>query len=153
MSYRHPMPPSNARKILTMLREGSLRLHGGYRDATLESDGTFTVAARNAHVTVDYLIDASGTPADVSEINSPLLNNLLHSRIVARCEFGGIECDPVTHRIRPLSNLYVIGQLSRGRVFYVSALERLSVHAMIIAADLTHSLVVNTEVRSDEVAA
>ncbi|TKC78939.1 hypothetical protein FAZ69_31360 [Trinickia terrae] len=153
MSYRHPMPPSNARTIARMLREGSLRIHGGYRGATPEPDGTLTVAMRDAHVTVDYLIDASGTPADVREIDSPLLDNLLRSRIVARCEFGGIECDPATHRIRPLSNVYVIGQLSRGRVFYVSALERLSIHAKVIAADLTHSLAASTEELRVEAAA
>jgi uncharacterized NAD(P)/FAD-binding protein YdhS len=153
MSYRHPMPPSNARKIAAMLADRSLTVHSGYRGALAGPDAQLTVRAGDQEVIVDYLIDASGTPADVREIDSPLLANLLCNGIVARCEFGGIECEPATHRVRPLSNVYVIGQLTRGRIFYVSAVERLAVHASVIAADLMRTVPARTGARLEEVAA
>ncbi|WP_429392300.1 FAD/NAD(P)-binding protein [Robbsia andropogonis] len=152
MSYRHPMPPSNARKIAGMLADGSLTVHSGYRGASACPDGQLTVRAGDQEVIVDYLIDASGTPADVREIDSPLVANLLRNGIVARCEFGGIECEPATHRVRPLSNVYVIGQLTRGRIFYVSAIERIAIHALVIAADLMRAVTERTGTRLEEVA-
>lgn len=136
MSYRHPMPPANARKIAAMLRDGSLQVHGGYRGVTEHADGTLTVQVRDTALELDYLIDASGTPADVRDIDSRLLHNLMRAGIVSRCEFGGIEVDPATHRLRPSSGIYAIGHLTRGRLFYVSALERLALHASVIAGDV-----------------
>ncbi|MDP9650914.1 FAD/NAD(P)-binding protein, partial [Paraburkholderia caledonica] len=72
MSYRHPMPPSNARKIAAMLADRSLEVHSGYRGALAGPDAQLTVRAGDQEVIADYLIDASGTPADVREIDSPL---------------------------------------------------------------------------------
>jgi uncharacterized NAD(P)/FAD-binding protein YdhS len=135
-----------------MLADRSLTVHSGYRGALAGPDAQLTVRAGDQEVIVDYLIDASGTPADVREIDSPLLANLLRNGIVARCEFGGIECEPATHRVRPLLNVYVIGQLTRGRIFYVSAVERLAVHASVIAADVMRPVPARTAARLEEVA-
>lgn len=51
------------------------------------------------------------------------------------------------------SNVYVIGQLTRGRVFYVSAIERLVLRASVLAADLLSPLRVQGHVRRQEVLA
>lgn len=140
MSYRHPMPLKNAHKITQLLGDRLLSVYSGYVSMAFDSElQAFRVAVDGEPLTVDYVIDATGTPVELLKIDSPLIQNLLQQSFIAQCEFGGARIDPDTYRLQGQDNIFAIGQLTRGTIFYVSAIERLLVHAEVIASQLVAS--------------
>ena len=140
MSYRHPMPIENARKIKAMLQKGNLSIHGGYKATRLGRDGTIFVDVKDGTLTLDYAIDATGFSGNLARLDAPLIERLLDQALIKQCPHGGIAVDPTTFMVDGESGLYALGPLTQGSLFYVSAIERLSLHAKTIASHLaTHT--------------
>ncbi|MFE8646979.1 FAD/NAD(P)-binding protein [Sphingomonas sp. NCPPB 2930] len=139
MSYRHPMPVINARKIEAMLRSGQLSIHRGYKATRIAPDGKVWVDVSDGTLTLDYAVDATGFAGNLTHLDSPLIERLLDRGLVKQCSHGGIAIDPKTHLAHGASGLYAIGPLTQGSLFYVSAIERLAVHAANISAHLAAS--------------
>lgn len=134
MSHRHPMPAFNSKKINDMLEDKSLGIYKGYKNFTFhQNQNVFNVELDRETVKVDYVIDASGASANVTALDSKLVQNLLAKNIVTACEFGGINIDCNTMQVGNYQNIYAIGHLTQGSLFYVASMERLLVHADIIA--------------------
>ncbi len=141
MSYRHPMPIQNAININEMLKAGELQIHANYRSVTpLPTSDAFKIELHNTSFQVDYIIDATGTPSDLRCIDSPLIHNLLNSGFITQHEIGGIELNTETHELKNMTGVFAIGQLTWGKIFYVSAMERLLKHACTISSHLVSSL-------------
>jgi uncharacterized NAD(P)/FAD-binding protein YdhS len=137
MSYRHPMPLANARKICQLLGDRLLSVHSGYASMRyLNECQAFEVTVDEGPISVDYVIDATGTPVELRKIDSVLIGNMLRREIIVQCEFGGVQIDPRTHQLENSRGIFVIGHLTRGTIFYVSAVERLLVHADVIASQI-----------------
>jgi uncharacterized NAD(P)/FAD-binding protein YdhS len=140
MSYRHPMPLANARKISQLLGDRLLSIHAGYASMKFSAERqAFDIEVDGGPITVDYVVDATGTPVKLRKIDSPLIRNLTNSDLVTQCEFGGVQINPRTYQLKDHRGIFIIGHLTRGTVFYVSAVERLLVHADVIASQLAAS--------------
>jgi len=139
MSYRHPMPLLNAHRIEAMLQTGQLTIHRGYRSTRVTPEGKALVDVSDRTLTLDYVIDATGFPGNLARLDSPLIEHLLDRGVVKQYNHGGIAIDPQTHLADGQNSLYVIGPLTQGSLFYVSAIERLAVHAESIAGHLARS--------------
>jgi uncharacterized NAD(P)/FAD-binding protein YdhS len=139
MSYRHPMPMENARKLLELLKTRRLMLHRGYRSTTLVRGGGhhgFQVHLASGRLSVDRIIDATGHAGNLARLDCPLLDSLIDEGFVRQHPAGGLSIDTATHELTGQRGIYALGPLTQGALFYVSAIERLAVHADAIAGHL-----------------
>ncbi len=139
MSYRHPMPIENARKIEALLRSDRLEIHCGYKATRLGQDGTILVDVKGRTLTLDYVIDATGFSGNLARLDSSLIERLLDQALIKQCPYGGISVDLATLLVEGEPGLYAMGPLTQGSLFYVSAIERLALHANAIASHLVRS--------------
>ncbi|WCM94239.1 FAD/NAD(P)-binding protein [Acidovorax sp. NCPPB 2350] len=138
MSYRHPMPLDNALKIRRMLDEGSLAIHGGYRSIGRSGAG-FAAQLASGSLPVDYAIDATGVSGNIGRIEDPLVSRLIDKGMLLQHPGGGIQVHQDSFRVEGEPGLFAIGPLTQGTWFYVSAVERLKIHAHALAHALVHS--------------
>jgi uncharacterized NAD(P)/FAD-binding protein YdhS len=144
MAYRVSIPVENARKILGYLESGQLEFRAGGFDISVGDAGEPSVAMRGqdaASFHYDYVIDATGSPRDVRQMDSPLLESLLKRGIVAPHRHGGIMVDTDSYRVVGRDgtadlNMYALGELTNGTFFFTSALEIISRHARLCATRL-----------------
>lgn len=138
MSYRVSIPVENAKKILSYLESGQLSFHAGDIDVSLSADDLPMISSKSnsdaTPKTFDYLIEATGSPRSVHELDSDLIGNLLERGVAAPHKFGGIVVDPLTYQIVNTSgianrSLYAIGELTTGTFFFTSALDINARHA------------------------
>lgn len=139
MSYRHPMPLANALKIRDMLRVGELSVHAGYKSTRLKADEHFEVEVSDSLLELDYVIDATGVSGNLAKLDSVLIENMIDSGILSQYEFGGVAIDPETHQLFEQPGAYAIGPLTQGSLFYVSAMERLVIHAERVVEHIVKS--------------
>lgn len=139
MSYRHPMPLANALKIRSMLRAGELSVHAGYKSMRLKANEHFEVDVSDSLLELDYVIDATGASGNLAKLDSVLVENLIDSGMLSQYEFGGVAIDPETHQLFEQPGAYAIGPLTQGSLFYVSAMERLVIHAERVAEHIVKS--------------
>jgi len=136
MSYRHPMPLPNARRIERLLAEGRLSIHRGYKSTRIDAQGQILVDLGEQTLAVDCAIDATGFSGNLARLESPLIEQLLDDGLVRQHRHGGIAVVPDSHLVEGREGLYAIGPLTQGSLFYVSAIERLVLHARTIATHL-----------------
>jgi len=137
MSYRHPMPLDNARKVQALLESGRLTVHSGYRATQLAVGRPgFCVAMAGGTLELDGILDATGVAGNLARIDSPLLENLIDRGLIRQHEFGGIAVDAQNLQVAGQPGLFAIGALTQGALFYVSAIERLALHAQCVAGQL-----------------
>jgi uncharacterized NAD(P)/FAD-binding protein YdhS len=148
MSHRHPMPACNAEKLQDMIDSGILTIHKKYKELSFNPQSLkFQVELGNECVSVDYVVDATGTSQDVTKIDSQLVQNLLNKNILVACEFGGVKINCETMQAHNQNNMYVIGHLTHGSLFYVASMERLLVHAGIIVQNISKKIVLASQVK------
>jgi len=146
MSYRVSIPQENARKLLAYLDAGQLSFASG--PFTVQADpGARPAVTRQADGTsaeVDFVINATGSPRAVSELDSELLANLLRRGTVVDHQFGGIAIDPDSYQVIGASGrnsrLFALGELTTGAFFFTSALDINARHARNCALRFAKSL-------------
>jgi uncharacterized NAD(P)/FAD-binding protein YdhS len=129
--YRHPMPVSNARKILEALKSGQLHILSGCLciRSCGESPGfeidietrlgvPFTIKA-------PYIINATGQGHDVACYEDALIQTLLSKGIIQPHPSGGIQADFHTSQVYDQkgnlqSHIYALGEITRGVHFYTN---------------------------------
>lgn len=132
------IPLLNARKILSHLRSGEVKVNGQLAEHRFNVETSkFELIDRNQSVLaeVDYLINAMGSPSDFTQADDILMSNLLRRRLVRKDPFGGIQLDsesgaivdPTTGEMN--SRLSVIGPISNGTYFFVTVLEIIERHS------------------------
>lgn len=137
MSYRVSIPEENARKILSYLKSGQLSFQAGAFTVSIGTDGkplvTIDAMEECPPVAYDYVINATGSPRSVTELDSDLLASLLQRGTVIPHKFGGIAVDPETYQVIGASgrnaHLYAMGELTTGTFFFTSAIDINARHA------------------------
>jgi uncharacterized NAD(P)/FAD-binding protein YdhS len=139
MSYRHPMPRENAVRLLALLKSGRLTVHRGYKSTTPnKTTGVegFRIHLSQGELEVDRVIDATGHAGNLARLDCPLLESLIDEGFVRQHPAGGLSIQPHTMELTGQRDLYALGPLTQGPLFYVSAIERLASHADTIAVQL-----------------
>ena len=144
MSYRHPMPLDNALKLEALVKAGRVSIHRGYKATRADAQGNILIDLSGQTLSVDYAIDATGFAGNLARLDSPLIENLLDRGLIRQNSHGGIAINPTTHLIDGQRGVYAIGPLTQGSLFYVSAIERLAVHARNL---VTHLMTNNSRVQ------
>lgn len=141
MAFQVSIPPENARKILTYLETGVLEfIPGKTEPARMEGDEVvLRMQDRDYHY--DRVINATGSPRDVRDLDSDLLQSLLRRGAVSPHPLGGVRVDPETYLAigsvpQMQAQLYVAGELTVGENFFTSALEICARHASRCAKNL-----------------
>lgn len=135
MSYRVSIPVGNAEKILGYLESGRLAFIRGDHRILCASDEQVLIAGAQGEVYgYDSVINATGSPRDVSKLDSVLMSKLLAHRTVVANPHGGLRIDRQTYQAinaRGVSedDLYVLGELTNGDFLFTSALDINSTHA------------------------
>ncbi|OGM48905.1 hypothetical protein ABOM_003103 [Aspergillus bombycis] len=133
MRYRHGMPIQNAEKILGLLKKGQLRVVQGDR---VQWDGIFKAQTSAGLLETPYVIEATGQECQLDRIESPLIQSAVEKGLLKPHPAGGVAVDFDT--LRASEGLHVIGCLTRGTHFYVSAIDRVAAHAARVADAVTN---------------
>lgn len=133
MGYRHAMPVKNASRILALLKRGQLTVVSG-STITWEA-GVFSAQTSAGVLQSPYIIEATGQECHIDRIESPLINSAVAQGLLSAHPAGGVNVD--FEHLKAGPGLYVMGSLTRGTHFYVSATDRVAAHASRIANSLT----------------
>jgi hypothetical protein len=137
VTHRHSMPLENGKKILELLESGQLQVVKGSKVLWNESKQRFVLEQEDGNgrsVEGDFLIESLGQEFDTAKINSQLLKTLLSSGLLQSHPVCGIDVDFDT--LKTASGIHVIGSLTKGVHFYVTATDRVTAHASRIANSL-----------------
>ncbi|KAM3496873.1 hypothetical protein MY10362_009757 [Beauveria mimosiformis] len=132
MTYRHAMPIKNAKRVLQLLRNSQLQV---VRGDEIYWDGMFKAETSVGVLETPYVIEATGQECHTQRINSPLVQSAVHKGLLTPHAAGGVVVD--FQSLQATKGLYVMGSLTRGTHFYVSATDRVAAHASRIAKSLT----------------
>ncbi|EKD72818.1 MAG: hypothetical protein ACD_45C00578G0005 [uncultured bacterium] len=148
LSYRVGIPRKNAEKILNLLEKNQLSI---IRTKSIPSyqdeSGKFLIKCleNNTAIHIDYLVNATGAPLKVEDMESSLISNVLLSGLVMAHEFGGIEVDFSTSAVinnhgKVVDNLYAIGSITSGVYFFTSVLALNIKHAFQISQKVVENI-------------
>jgi uncharacterized NAD(P)/FAD-binding protein YdhS len=146
MAHWVPIPLVTARRLLGLLRERSLEVEGALGKVARDPQhGTFVLSLGDRRREVDVVVNATGTPRHLTEMESPLLQSLLHQGTVQAHEAGGVRVAFDTLRVlghdgRPDPSLFAIGHLTCGTHLFTSTLDQNVLRAERLAAQLTAGL-------------
>ncbi|KAJ3497145.1 hypothetical protein NLG97_g2123 [Lecanicillium saksenae] len=132
MTYRHAMPIKNASRVLNLLKKSQLQV---VRGDTISWDGMFKAKTSAGILETPYVVEATGQECHINRINSPLVQSAVSKGILTPHAAGGVVVD--FESLQAAKGLYVMGSLTRGTHFYVSATDRVAAHASRIAKSLT----------------
>ncbi|OAA35845.1 pyridine nucleotide-disulfide oxidoreductase family protein [Beauveria brongniartii RCEF 3172] len=132
MTYRHAMPIKNAKRVLKLLQNSQLQVVRGDK---IYWDGMFKAETSVGVLETSYVIEATGQECHTQRINSPLVQSAVHKGLLTPHAAGGVVVD--FQSLQAAKGLYVMGSLTRGTHFYVSATDRVAAHASRIAKSLT----------------
>lgn len=150
--YRVPMSLVNAEKVLNLLHSGQLSVLGGIKNIhRLDESDEFrlTIETRLGpvfHISVPYLINATGQGLDVSRFQDRFLETLLKTGVVTPHASGGIQVDfdtcAVVHGDGRISNsVFALGELTRGVHFFTNAVSENARYADLIAKRIVDTIV------------
>ncbi|TQV99044.1 pyridine nucleotide-disulfide oxidoreductase family protein [Cordyceps javanica] len=132
MTYRHAMPIKNAKRVLALLKKSQLRV---VRGDNIIWDGIFKAKTSAGILETSYVVEATGQECHVKRIHSPLVQSAVSKGLLTPHAAGGVVVD--FQSLEASKGLYVMGSLTRGTHFYVSATDRVAAHASRIAKSLT----------------
>lgn len=132
MTYRHAMPVKNAKRVLALLKKSQLQV---VRGDTISYDGIFKAKTSAGVLETPYVVEATGQECHINKIDSPLVLSAVAKGLLTPHAAGGVVVD-FAH-LEGSKGVYVMGSLTRGCHFYVSATDRVAAHASRIAKSLT----------------
>jgi len=125
-SIQCPMPPANARTLLSAMDTGQLRVVRGLSDVHHAGEGFRVTAA--AHVPpARHLVDATRLPPGRTRGLARHLITALSRKFASWDRHGGLRTDLATARVRLTSGqhdprLFAIGELTAGDIYFASSL-------------------------------
>ncbi|PYI21018.1 FAD/NAD(P)-binding domain-containing protein [Aspergillus violaceofuscus CBS 115571] len=135
MRYRHGMPIQNAQKILDLMEKSQLNVVAGERVDWDPKKKVFVATTSSGLIEAPYVVEATGQECHLDRISSPLIRSLVTKGLFKPHPTGGVDVNFDTFEAAP--GLYIMGTLTRGKHFYVSAIDRVAAHAARIADALT----------------
>jgi uncharacterized NAD(P)/FAD-binding protein YdhS len=142
MAYRVGIPYQNALQILALMKEGRLSSIEGLKSIQFNQEiDKFIVklSPRSSIKTFDYTINATGFCSNINQTKSTLISNMKNNSLLRANQFGGIDVDFETSRIKDKKgdvqqDLYAVGNLTEGVYFFTSVLELNVRHANTISS-------------------
>lgn len=135
MTYRHAMPVKNAQKICNLLVKGQLQVLKGDTITWNDTNSMFSAKTSAGVLEVAHVVEATGQECHVDRIDVPIVKSAVAKGMLQAHPVGGVQVDFQTLEASP--GLYVMGSLTRGKHFYVSATDRVAAHSARIARALT----------------
>jgi uncharacterized NAD(P)/FAD-binding protein YdhS len=145
--HRHRMPPATGAQLARLRQAGRLQIHAGHMLGIEDAGGPLRVRWRPRgtsalrELTVDRVIDCSGSARRLERTQDPLLRGLLASGLAVPDALGlgwltgahGALIDRDGHAAR---HLYYLGPMLRADHWEATAVGELRVHAQRLAAAL-----------------
>jgi uncharacterized NAD(P)/FAD-binding protein YdhS len=140
--HRHRVPPATARRIERLRLAGRLWVRRGRVIAVGEEPTGLRVrieqGARAAEVTVGWLINATGPPADITATSDPLLRGLLDGGLArpdplllgVEADAGGAVLDVSG---TPSDMVFTLGPPLRGQLYETTAIPEIRDQAAALA--------------------
>ncbi|QDH78415.1 hypothetical protein FKX85_04950 [Echinicola soli] len=123
---RHPMPLHNAKKLLRLFDLGQLEvcaMEDG--DAVSHEKDTFSVKTnQNKLVSVDFLVNATGSSSALDQMESPLIHNLMERQFIQPYKVGGAIINERTMQVispRGGEGIYAVGHIANGILMDINA--------------------------------
>lgn len=140
ISLRVSIPKENAEKILSYLESGQLSFVTGSQDITALLE-TVNVRCAQFNGNFDKVIYAVGSPRNVKEMDSDLLNNLVLNGMVKEHPYGGLAVEDTTYGVINQNgdvskSIYALGEITSGQFIFTSAMDIIVRHASSCALNL-----------------
>ncbi len=152
-TYRSAMPLQNAKRINSLIQSGELQIHKIAKDRksiTITDRAISVKNSENEILECDYTINATGTSLDTKSTKNRLLKNLIQNDLIDHHPAGGLHINPRTFEVlnskgNVSNNLFLIGSLTRGNLFYTNAYE-----ANVSQAKNLSKIISNLIIKKDE---
>jgi uncharacterized NAD(P)/FAD-binding protein YdhS len=128
MSICNPMPPNTAKALEDLIESGLVSVAPGVKSIEPDTSGGFLVSDGSNNFHVDRIVNVSRPEsAGVGRLGKPLVDALVGTGDAQFNPHGGVKVEPATLRVprrngRPNANLFAIGQLAAGGLYYTSSL-------------------------------
>ena len=145
--HRHRMPPATAAHLARLRRAGRLHIHAGHVRSIEDADGSLRVcwrprgASAVRELTVDRVIDCSGSGRRLGRTRDPLLRDLMASGLAVTDPLSlgwltGAHGALIDRDGRAARHLYYLGPMLRAAHWEATAVGELRVHAQQLATAL-----------------
>jgi uncharacterized NAD(P)/FAD-binding protein YdhS len=145
--HRHRMPPATGAQLARLRQAGRLQVHAGQVRAIEDAGGSLRVrwrprgASALRELTVDRVIDCSGSGRRLERTRDPLLRDLMTTGLAVADASGlgwrtGAHGALIDRDGRSARNLYYLGPMLRAAHWEATAVGELRVHAQQLAAAL-----------------
>ncbi|MPT25940.1 MAG: hydroxyacylglutathione hydrolase [Achromobacter sp.] len=129
MARRATFPMRNALTLQTLLHEGRLHVHGGFRDVRFEAARNgFVIQAAPGELRAPWVINATSFSLDVASTADALVRQLCEDGIARAHGLGGFDLDFDTGCLldthgRRVDAVSVLGSLAAGTYFWTTSME------------------------------
>jgi uncharacterized NAD(P)/FAD-binding protein YdhS len=145
--HRHRMPPATGAQLARLQQAGRLQIHAGQVLAIDDAGGSLRVrwrprgASALRELTVDRVIDCSGSGRRLERTRDPLLRDLMATGLAVADPLGlgwltGAHGALIDRDGRAARHLYYLGPMLRASHWEATAVGELRVHAQQLAAAL-----------------
>jgi uncharacterized NAD(P)/FAD-binding protein YdhS len=145
--HRHRMPPATGAQLARLRQAGRLRIHAGRLRVIEDAGGRLRVrwrprgATAVRELTVDRVIDCSGSGGRLGQTRDPLLRDLMATGLAVADPSGlgwltGPHGALIDRDGRAARHLYYLGPMLRAAHWEATAVGELRVHAQQLAAAL-----------------
>ncbi|MBS9523490.1 FAD/NAD(P)-binding protein [Litoribacter ruber] len=121
---RHGMPLSNAKRLKALMDKGVLTVHAEIGDINPHENSFEVEFGEKGKKTVDNLINATGSPSQVEDMDCTLTENLLKKQLIHPYPSGGILVNELTLEAinkSKVCGIYGTGHLLNGMMLDVNA--------------------------------
>jgi len=128
MSICNPMPPKTAEVLRELIEDGRVVIAADVKNIKPDVTRGFIVSAGGRHFHADKIVNASRPEnGGIGQLGTPVVDALVGAGEAQLNPYGGVKVDPVTLNIlrrngKPNPNLFAIGQLAAGDLYYTSSL-------------------------------
>jgi uncharacterized NAD(P)/FAD-binding protein YdhS len=144
--HRHLIPPVTASRITALRGTGQLRVHRGRVSSVTDEGGRLRVqvadGANSVELSADWLINSTGSTADVRATASPLLRDLFDTGLARPDSVGlGIDADGrgavIDAAGQPSDVVFALGPPLRGVWYETTAIPEIREQAAVLARRIT----------------
>lgn len=126
MIYRHAMPLHNAYRLKGLFDKKQLEVCAGLEDVIFQEDQRVfkCVLEKDENRQVHKLVNATGSPSDLDQMDCPLIDNLLDKQMLYSYPVGGALIDRLTMQAVSAeggAGIYTLGHLANGMLLDVNA--------------------------------
>jgi uncharacterized NAD(P)/FAD-binding protein YdhS len=123
---RHGMPLPNAKKLHSLFEQGKLRVVPYFEDVYYDAHGEdFKMKIKGADTeTVQLLINATGSPGKLDQMESPLLANMVDRGFISAFKAGGAKVNEQTLQLispKGGNGIFGLGHILNGQLMDVNA--------------------------------